>query len=186
MLKSAEFFQWKVQNLGRKLLKKHEEVTYCRLDDLMTYWPNLCWGFHVDVEIPKVSSIISWQITKQGMIQHSRSSVVYELIWWPWCTFVYIFCFLQFYHGGCPTVFLPNGSSRNLSYASPSPFSNPDLVRFDIIITLFNPQNGAAHCEIRSPTRISTEFYGSPHVCWINANVLPSRPILNPRFGVLV
>jgi len=37
MLKSAEFFQWKVQNLGRKLLKKHEEVTYCRLDDLMTY-----------------------------------------------------------------------------------------------------------------------------------------------------
>lgn len=94
---------------------------------------------------------------------------------------MYIFCFLQFYHGGCPTVFLPNGSSRNLSYASPSPFSNPDLVRFDIIITLFNPQNGAAHCEIRSPTRISTEFYRSPHVCWINANVLPSAFW---RFGI--
>jgi hypothetical protein len=58
-----------------------EGMTYGRLDDLMTYWRNLCWGFHVDVEIPKVSSIISWQITKQGMIQHSRSSVVYELIW---------------------------------------------------------------------------------------------------------
>jgi hypothetical protein len=47
MLKSADFFQWKVQNLGRKLLKNRrtlglgealfEGMTYGRLDDLMTY-----------------------------------------------------------------------------------------------------------------------------------------------------
>ena len=62
-------FPMESPKLGQKIAEKQEDFRtggspfwgndLLQLDDRMTYWPNLCWGFHVDVEIPKVSSIIS-------------------------------------------------------------------------------------------------------------------------------